>query len=106
MARVDHEAAWTDLNAYVATKTSHGREDLLVKMAELAGEHQVPEDLLERAARIVGAPIQITRTEAQPASTVDPPIAERMAEEPPSTDDLGGHDGRAGQNAGRVSEPV
>lgn len=105
MARVDYEAAWTDLLAYAASKTSHGREDLLVKMANLADEHRVPEDLLERAARIIGGPIRVTQAEAQPASPGDQSIDERMAEEPPPTDDQGGHDGRR-EDAGRAREPV
>jgi hypothetical protein len=104
MARVDYEAAWTELQAYAASKTSHGVTDLLVKMAELADEHRVPEDLLEKAARLVGGPVQITRPEAQPASPVDPRIGERMAEEPPATDDQGGHDG--GKCRRRRGEPV
>jgi hypothetical protein len=93
VARVDYEAAWTDLLAYLAGKTSHGRSDVLVKAAELAEEHQVPEDLLEKAARLVGGPIQINRPEAQSSSSGDRRIDERMTEEPPATDDQGGHDG-------------
>jgi hypothetical protein len=104
MARVDYEAAWTALQAHAASKTSHGREDLLVTMAKLADEHRVPEDLLERAARILGGPIRITTAEAQPSSPGDRPIDARMAEEPPPTDDQGGHDGR--RDRGRAREPV
>lgn len=105
MARVDYEAAWTQLQAYAASKTSHGQTDLLVKMAQLADEHRIPEDLLERAARIVGGPIRIQNAEAQPSSPDDPSIGGRMAEEPPPTDDQGGHDGREASR-GRAREPV
>lgn len=104
MARVDYEAAWTELLAYLASKTSHGRSDALVKAAELAEEHQVPEDLLEKAARLVGGPIQINRPEAQSSSTDDQRIGDRMTEEPPATNDQGGHDG--GKSRRRKSEPV
>lgn len=104
MARVDYEAAYTELVAYLASKTSHGRSDALVKAAELAEEHQVPEDLLEKAARLVGGPIQINRPEARPASTDDQRIDGRMDEVPPATDDQGGHDG--GKSRGRESESV
>ncbi|MGH2939444.1 MAG: hypothetical protein ACRDPE_15155 [Solirubrobacterales bacterium] len=104
MARVDYEAAWTALQAYAASQTSHGQKDLLVKMAQLADEHRIPEDLLERAARIVGGPILITTAEGQPASPGDSRIDERMADDPPPTYDQGGHDGR--RDRGRASEPV
>lgn len=72
MARVDYEAAWTELLARVASKTSHGREETLVAMAELAEKHQIPEDLLEKAARILGGPIQFKPAEERPASEVHP----------------------------------
>lgn len=105
MARVDYEAAWTELQAFAASKTSHGQTDLLVKMAQLADEHRVPEDLLEKAARL--GPVIIQRPEAQPSSPDDPRIAERMAEEPPATDDQGGHDGRAASRGrGRKAVPA
>lgn len=105
MARVDYEAAWTELQAFAASKTSHGQTDLLVKMAQLAEEHRVPEDLLEKAARLVGGPVQINRSEAQPASPGDRSIDEGMAEEPPTTDGQGGHDGgKCSRGSGR--EPV
>lgn len=106
MARVDYESAWTEFQAFVASKTSHGRGDLLVKMAELAEEHQIPEDLLEKAARIAGGPVHVHSPEARPALPGDPRIDERMADEPPATDDQGGHDGRAEKDRGRVREPV
>lgn len=105
MARVDYEAAWTELVAYLASKTSHGRSDVLVRAAEIAEEHQVPEDLLEKAARLVGGPIQINRPEARPASPGDQRIDERMDEESPATDDQGGHDGGK-CSRGRGREPV
>jgi hypothetical protein len=105
VARVDYEAAWTELQAYAASKTSHGRADLLVKMAEVADEHRIPEDLLEKAARIVGGPIQIKSPEAQSASLGDRRIEEGMTEEPPATDDQGGHDGGK-CSRGRGRKPV
>jgi len=54
VARVDYEAAWTALQAEVASKPGHGRAPLLTRMAELAAEHTIPEGLMERAARIFG----------------------------------------------------
>jgi hypothetical protein len=104
MARVDYEAAWTDLQTYAASKTSHGQTDLLVKMAELADEHRVPEDLLEKAARLVGGPVQITRSEARPASPGDPSIDEGMDERPPTTDRQEDDDGR--KRRGKRGESV
>lgn len=105
MARVDYEAAYTELVAYLASKTSHGRSDLLVKAAELAEKHQVPEDLLEKAARLVGGPIHVNSPEARPASPGDRRIDERMDEKSPATDDRGGHDGSR-RSRGRGREPV
>lgn len=105
MARVDYEAAWTELLAYAANKTSHGRTDLMVKMAQLAEEHRIPEDLLEKAARILGGPIQVMHTaEERPAAEGDQRIAGRMDERPPPTDDRGGHDGRETED--RHGDPV
>jgi hypothetical protein len=103
VARVDYEAAWTDLQEHAASKTSHGREDLLVTMATIAAEHRIPEDLLEKAARVAGG-VPITRAEASPSSTADHQIDERMDGGPPPTDDPGGHDGRFSR--GRAGEPV
>lgn len=105
MARVDYEAAWTDLLAYAASKTSHGQTDLLVRMAQLADEHKVPEDLLEKAARVAGGVVHVNRPEARPASPGDHRIDERMDEEPSATDDQGGHDGGK-CSRGRGREPV
>lgn len=105
MARVDYEAVFTELLGYAASKTSHGKTDLMSKMAELAEKHQVPEDLLEKAARILGGTIHVHTAEAHPASLGDQSIDEGMDRRPPPTDGQGGHDGRR-EARSRKRDPV
>lgn len=40
---VDHEVAWLKLKALIASKSSHGKKDLLVAMGEIEVESMVPE---------------------------------------------------------------
>lgn len=95
MARVDYEAAWQTLQAEIAEKPSHGQRDLLVRMAELTKEFQIPEGLIEQIARLQGRPIPTYQAgpETDPAFDGDPRIVGEMdtGHRPPTTD--GGHDG-------------
>lgn len=52
-------------------KTGFGRAELLSKMAEITGSHQLAEDLLERAARVYGVRALITM-ETPPPETAAP----------------------------------
>lgn len=40
---VDYEAAWLKLKAEIASKKSHGKRDLLVRMGEIEVDSMVPE---------------------------------------------------------------
>lgn len=55
---IDHAAAWTELQAWVAAEPNRGRQQTLVKMAELAAKHSVEEDELDRALRLVAPRMQ------------------------------------------------
>lgn len=102
MARTDWEAAYTELQAWVAeTKPGYGQQELLAKMAELAHVHKVPEDLLQRAARLYGGPAfreAIQTAETDPALV--PAAPGREGQPPPPTDDRGGHSGRINGHQG------
>lgn len=50
---VDHAATWVELQAWIAEEPNRGRGQILQKMAELAKQHTIPEDELERAMRLV-----------------------------------------------------
>lgn len=43
MAVVDHERGWLALKKYVASKSSHGKRDLLEEMTRIEIECEVPE---------------------------------------------------------------
>jgi hypothetical protein len=58
----DYEAAWVELMAHVASKTQHGRQDLLTKMAELAGEHRVAAGELSSVLRLYGVEVGRSRS--------------------------------------------
>lgn len=100
MARVDYEAALQELTTWIATaKPGYGRQELLVKMAELQERHRVPEDLLEKAVRLYGRAVNMPETtptlgRAEPAPLKD------GDHRPPTT--RGGHDDTTHPN----QEPV
>lgn len=109
----DYEAAWVELQAYVASKTQHGREPTLAKMAELADAHRVPAGELSRLLRLYGIEVERVRSmsvEHDRAEAV--PFAGGLAS--PADDDLaghhdrGGHDGssNAGEGRRRDTAPV
>lgn len=43
MAAIDFERAWLELKGYVVSRTSHGKRDLLSRMAEIEVDSRVPE---------------------------------------------------------------
>lgn len=55
---IDYAAAWTELGAWIAEEPNRGRLAILQQMAELAAKHQVPEDELDRALRLVAPRLQ------------------------------------------------
>jgi hypothetical protein len=58
----DHEAVLVALTAFVASKTQHGREPLLTKIAELTAEHRVPAGELARLLRLYGVEVERARS--------------------------------------------
>lgn len=94
----DYEAAWIALGEFVSSKTQHGREGLLTKMAELASDHRVPAGELSRLLRLHGVEVERarsvsaeTRRDEGPASAEDDVLDGTGSPRPSSTD--GGHDG-------------
>lgn len=43
MPVVDYEAGWFALKAHIASKRSHGADDLQVRMAQIEVDHRLPE---------------------------------------------------------------
>jgi hypothetical protein len=98
----DFQAAWTELMARVAEggedgkKTSWGQNELLQEMGKIAGEHRIPEDLLEAATRLVGFPrIHANAAETVPATESDSASGPGMETDHRPPTDRGGHDGPA-----------
>lgn len=58
----DYEAAWIALAEHVSSKTQHGREGLLGRMADLAAEHRVPAGELSRLLRLYGVEVERARS--------------------------------------------
>jgi len=99
MAVIDYEAAWHALSAEIASKTQHGREGLLTRMAELAEAHRLPAGQLPMLLRLYG--VEVARAEAiaaehdrdeDVAATVD--SIRRGGLPAPATMTERGHDGR------------
>jgi hypothetical protein len=51
---VDSEHVLLELESYIASRSSHGRNDLLLKITELKTAHTVTEGLPEKAIRLFG----------------------------------------------------
>lgn len=104
---VDYEAAWVALQAHVAGKTQHGREQTLAKMAELAAEHRVPAGELPRLLRLYGVEVERVRSAAADirdegddfAGGLDSPADRAL----PGHHDLGGHDGNGSSAEGAAA---
>lgn len=97
---VDYEAAWTELLQAVAEKTQHGREGLLVRMAEIAGRHRVAPGETSRLLRLHGIEVERARQAAMlnhPDSSGDlvAGLASVADLGGPGHHDRGGLDGRA-----------
>jgi hypothetical protein len=98
VARVDYELAFHRLGEYVASKTQHGREGLLVEMQKIAAECRIPEGDLARLLRLYGVEVNSAHN---PRDEDDPSAADSIrAGTPPSPDiiDRGGHDGSSNRS--------
>lgn len=100
----DYEAAWVRLAAYVASKSQHGRQDLLVTMAELAEEERLPAGELDRLFRLHGVELARARATHQEipgeAATFDGGTPSPADPDLPGHHDRGGHDGSSSDAAG------
>lgn len=65
---IDHEAVVLELEEYIRTRSSHGRDPLLLKLSELRVAHRVPEGFLDRSLRLLG--LRVTKEPL--LSIVDP----------------------------------
>lgn len=101
---VDFEAAWIELQAAIAAKTQHGREGLLVEMAQIAERHRVPAGELSRLLRLYGVEVERVR-EASAGSDRDEAEGFAGGSSSPADDVLPGHhDG--GQDGSRNGAAV
>lgn len=48
----DAQTAWVRLGAFIASKPSHGRQDLLAAMARIADENTMDDEDFQRALRL------------------------------------------------------
>lgn len=100
----DYEAAWIELQQYVASKPQHGRDGLLQEMAKLGAAHRVSAGETSRLLRLYS--IEVGRVAAAMATVPD--TGERLeagfGSDPdvarPAHHGRGGHDGRAREAAG------
>lgn len=72
---INFGACWTDLAAWIAAEPNRGRQAILIKMAELAEHHQVPDDQLDALiARVPQLAELLARTqhEVDPESAAEP----------------------------------
>lgn len=94
MAVVDHERAWVQLQAVIASKSQHGREALLVEMATIASRCQMPEGELVRLLRLHGVDLQrLHATRDSPGNAGEDADVLDGTDGHPATIDRGGHDG-------------
>jgi hypothetical protein len=59
VARVDYEAAWTDLLALIASRPGWGGAKLVAEAAQIAARYRIEEGLLERTLRIYGGRVTL-----------------------------------------------
>jgi hypothetical protein len=77
---INYGAAWTELAAWIAAAPNRGRQAILIKMAELADEHQVPDAQLDD---LIARVPQLAELLARTQHEVDP---ESAAERRPASD--------------------
>lgn len=98
MARVDYEAAWHRLGEFVAGRTQHGRQGLLVEMQRIAAECRVPESELARVLRLYGVEVNAVGLNLR-----DELDALGGGLDSPSDGGLTGHHDRGGHDGSRSS---
>lgn len=93
VALFDLERAWAELEAYVASKPSHGARDLLLRMAEVKASCAEGESLPERAFRLYGVQLhEDLRASARDAQEdPDPPSSPSRRSSPERMAALPGH---------------
>lgn len=101
MARVDYELAWHRLGEYVASKTQHGREGLLVEMQKIAAECRMPEGELARLLRLYGVEVSSTRQPRDDDEGFEGGFDSRSDHDIPDHHDRGGHDGSSSSSTRR-----
>lgn len=89
MALVDWEAVVLDLEDHIQSRSSHGRRDLVDKLAELRSQHRIAEGLVEKCLREYAPELNEALTQ-KPAGFV-PSGTDLMEEESPN---------RSGHNSG------
>lgn len=93
MPAVDWAASWNELARFIGEKPHHGSKDLQAEMTRIAADHEVPEDLMQRALRLLGGSYTI---QLVPESGVDDgdgsPVPAMPADPGPSHDQKGDHD--------------
>lgn len=93
MPAVDWAAAWMELARKIAEKPHHGTNDLLAEMTKISANHEVPEDLMQRALRLQGGSFSIHLV-PEPGADADDgsPVAAMPLDPRPSHDQKGDHD--------------
>lgn len=102
----DYEQAWLKLQQFAASKTQHGREGLLKRMAEIAAECQVPAGELSRLLRLYGVEVERISAETDRAELgpFDGGLSSPADRELAGHHRPGGHDGsRSAAGNGRRS---
>lgn len=99
----DYEAAWIELQGFIAGKTQHGREGLLAKMAELGAAHRVPAGEKSRLLRLYSVEVYRASTVTEPdtGEHLEAGHGSGPDDGRPAHHDPGGHDGRARAGAAR-----
>lgn len=94
MPTVDYAAAWMELIRFVDTKPHHGSRDLHAEMARIAADHEVSEDLLQRALRLHGGSLTLRTVPEPGADDEGRSPASAMPPDPGPSTDQRSHDER------------
>jgi hypothetical protein len=90
---VDWAAAWMDLTRRLGEKPHWGTDQLYALLGQVPADHEVPEDLMQRALRLNGGSYTIQLIPEPGANLSDgSPVAEMQPEPGSSHDRKGDHD--------------
>lgn len=92
MPAVDYAAAWHELIRRLGEKPHWGTRDLHALMAETAANHEVPEELMQRALRLHGGSYSIHLVPEPRADGEGGSPAPHMPEDPGSSHGERSHD--------------